>query len=40
MQQAPQPLAQSPKLVEEVAGTFKAIAPLMRFLCKAVEVPF
>jgi uncharacterized protein (TIGR02453 family) len=40
MQQAPQSLAQSPKLVEEVASAFRAIAPVMRFLCKAVDVPF
>jgi uncharacterized protein (TIGR02453 family) len=33
-------LAGSPDLIDEVAETFKAAAPLMRFLCAAVEVPY
>jgi uncharacterized protein (TIGR02453 family) len=40
MQQASPKLAESPKLVEDVAGAFRAAAPLMRFLCGALEVPF
>jgi uncharacterized protein (DUF2461 family) len=40
MQRGSPALAQSPKLVEEVAGAFRSIAPLMRFLCNALEVPF
>jgi uncharacterized protein (TIGR02453 family) len=33
-------LAQSPALVDEVAKTFRAASPLMRFLCQALEVPY
>src|SRR5258706_3580066 len=33
-------LASSPKLVDTVAGTFKAATPLMKFLCSAVGVAF
>jgi uncharacterized protein (TIGR02453 family) len=33
-------LAQSPALVGEVAGTFRSVTPLMRFLCAATGVPF
>ena len=33
-------LATSPRLVGEVAETFAAAKPLMKFLCGAVEVPF
>jgi uncharacterized protein (TIGR02453 family) len=33
-------LAASPKLVDAVAGTFKAASPLMKFLCAAVGVTF
>jgi uncharacterized protein (TIGR02453 family) len=40
MQEAKSALALSPKLVEEAVGAFKAVAPLMRFLCKAVNAPF
>jgi uncharacterized protein (TIGR02453 family) len=40
MQRGSPALAQSPALVEEVAGAFRAVAPLMRFLCDALEVPF
>jgi uncharacterized protein (TIGR02453 family) len=40
MQESTVAVAQSPKLVEEVAAAFRGIAPLMRFLCKAVDVPF
>lgn len=40
MQQADPKLAQSPELVDEVAGSFRAIAPLMRFLCGALDAPF
>jgi uncharacterized protein (TIGR02453 family) len=40
MQRVRPGMAQSPNLVEEVSGAFRAIAPLMRFLCGALEVPF
>jgi len=40
MQQADQKLAQSRELVDEVAHSFRAVAPLMRFLCGALTVPF
>lgn len=33
-------LASTPRLVEEVAESFSASAPLMRFLCDAVDAPF
>ena len=33
-------LAQSPKLVADVASTFRAATPLMKFLCAAQGVPF
>jgi len=33
-------LASSPKLVQEVSDTFAAAAPLMKFLCSGVGVPF
>ena len=32
--------ASSTKLVDEVAETFAAASPLMKFLCNAVDVPF
>lgn len=32
--------AQSPALVGEVAAAFRSAAPLMKFLCAALEVPF
>ena len=40
MRKASPKLATSPALVDEVAGTFAALAPLMKFLCGAVEVPY
>ncbi len=40
MRQAEPALAGSPAFVEEVAGTFKAATPLMRFLTSALGVPF
>ena len=40
LRDADQKLASSPKLVDEVAGTFAAASPLMKFLCNAAEVPF
>jgi uncharacterized protein (TIGR02453 family) len=40
MHEARVKLASSPKLVNEVAATFAAAKPLMRFLCGAVDVPF
>jgi uncharacterized protein (TIGR02453 family) len=33
-------IAASSKLIDEVAGTFSAASPLLRFLCGAVDVPF
>ena len=33
-------VARSPKLIGEVIATFKEIAPLMRFLCGALDVEF
>lgn len=33
-------LASSPKLIDEVAETFAAARPLMKFLCGALDVPF
>jgi uncharacterized protein (TIGR02453 family) len=33
-------LAQSPALIGEVASSFRAVSPLMRFLCGALDVPF
>ena len=40
MHEADVKLAASPKLVAEVADTFKAASPLMKFLCSAVGVAF
>lgn len=40
MQPANPKLAQSPELVAEVACSFRAIAPLMRFLCGALDASF
>ncbi|HWE05230.1 MAG TPA: DUF2461 domain-containing protein [Rhizomicrobium sp.] len=33
-------LATSPELVDEVAVTFAALSPLMKFLCSAIDVPY
>ena len=33
-------LACSPELVDEVAVTFAALSPLMKFLCGAIDVPY
>ncbi|HTW36034.1 MAG TPA: DUF2461 domain-containing protein [Rhizomicrobium sp.] len=33
-------LASSPKLVDDVADTFAAAGPLMKFLCTAIDAPF
>ena len=33
-------LAQSPNLIGEVTAAFRAAAPLMRFLCSSLDVPF
>ncbi len=33
-------LTQSPDFIDEVEVAFKAAAPLLRFLCKAIDVPF
>jgi uncharacterized protein (TIGR02453 family) len=33
-------IASSPKLVDEIAGTFAAASPLLKFLCGALDVPF
>ena len=32
--------AQSPEFAREVAQTFRALSPLMRFLCAALDVPY
>ena len=40
MHEADMKLAASSKLVDAVAGTFKAASPLMKFLCTAVGVTF
>ena len=32
--------AQSPEFVAQVAQTFRALSPLMRFLCAALDVPY
>lgn len=32
--------AQSPEFVNEVAAAFRALGPLMRFLCAALDVPY
>lgn len=40
MHEADQKLAQSPKLVGEVAAAFKAASPLVKFLCASQDVPF
>ncbi len=40
MRQAEPALAGSPAFVEEVASTFKAATPPMKFLTKAVGAPF
>jgi len=40
MREDDQRLAQSPALVDEVAATFKALSPLMKYLCGALGVPY
>lgn len=40
IQEAKPALAQSPKLITELSAAFAAAAPLMRFLCQAVGLPF
>jgi len=40
MREADQKLASSPALVDEVAGSFAAVSPLMKFLCAALDVPY
>lgn len=40
MREADQKLAASPALVGEVADTFAALSPLMKFLCTSLGVPF
>jgi len=40
MHEASPKLASSPALVDEVADAFAALAPLMKFLCAAVDVPY
>ena len=40
MREADQKLASSPALVADVAGSFAALSPLMKFLCIAVNVPY
>lgn len=40
LREADAKLAQSPRLVGEVAATFRAASPLMKFLCAAQGVPY
>jgi len=40
MREADQKLAASPALVDEVADTFAALSPLMKFLCSSLDVPY
>jgi uncharacterized protein (TIGR02453 family) len=40
MREADQKLASSPELVDEVADTFTALSPLMKFLCASLDVPY
>lgn len=40
MHEATSKLAMTSSLVDEVAGSFAALAPLMSFLCGALEVPY
>jgi len=40
MHEADQKLAASPALVDEVADTFVALSPLMKFLCTSLGVPY
>jgi uncharacterized protein (TIGR02453 family) len=40
MREADQKLALSSALVDEVAGSFAALSPLMKFLCTALDVPY
>ncbi|HEY2446395.1 MAG TPA: DUF2461 domain-containing protein [Rhizomicrobium sp.] len=40
MHEASPKLASTPQLVDEVADTFAALSPLMKFLCGAVGVPY
>ena len=40
MREADQKLAFSPTLVDEVAGSFAALSPLMKFLCTSLDVPY
>src|SRR5215469_16170043 len=40
MHEADQKLAASPALVDQVADTFAALSPLMKFLCTSLDVPY
>jgi uncharacterized protein (TIGR02453 family) len=40
LREADTKLTQHPKLVGEVADTFKAASPLMKFICNALAVPY
>ena len=40
MREADQMLASSPVLVDEVAESFAALSPLMKFLCTSLDVPY
>ena len=40
MREADQKLASSPALVDDVADTFAALSPLMKFLCTSLDVPY
>jgi uncharacterized protein (TIGR02453 family) len=40
MHEADQKLASSPALVDEVADSFTALSPFMKFLCTSLDVPY
>jgi hypothetical protein len=40
MHEASPKLARSADLVDDVAEKFRALSPLMRFLCKALDVTY
>ena len=40
MREADQKLASSSTLVDEVADSFAALSPLMKFLCTSLDVPY
>ncbi|MDH5692398.1 MAG: DUF2461 domain-containing protein [Gammaproteobacteria bacterium] len=40
MQEADESLVTSPKFIKEVEKSFQATAPMMKFLCRCLEVPY